>query len=196
MHIPTPVIEMYAYTMKLILGQKTCFDQLDHEISNTNLPSRVTHKKFLNPPVTKTYWEGSNHVAKLLHKKWSQKIRSFWRYFILKNQEIRRPQMLNYLKWLNQSVLSMDSTHMQKNSMIAQFSHDITRIQHWELFFKCQGVSAHTQVNGLNKKDVLTDFPTKRKKLTSDISSFLRQSWITVLKHFRRKWPHLLEIIH
>lgn len=114
MHIPTPVIEMYAYTMKLILGQKTCFDQLDHEISNTNLPSRVTHKKFLNPPVTKTYWEGSNHEAKLLHKKWSQKIRSFWRYFILKNQEIRRPQMLNYLKWLNQSVLSMDSTHMQK----------------------------------------------------------------------------------
>ena len=49
MHIPTPVIEMYAYTMKLILGQKTCFHQLDHEISNTNLPSRVTHKKIPKP---------------------------------------------------------------------------------------------------------------------------------------------------
>ena len=86
--------------------------------------------------------------------------------------------------------------YAKKNSIIAQFSHDITQIHHWELFLKCQGVPGHTQVNGPYKKDVLTDFPTKRKKLTSDISSFLRQSWITVLKHFRRKWPHLPEIIH
>ena len=61
----------------------------------TSFTSTDTIKELPSPLVTKINSVGFIHDAELLCKKWSQKIKPLWRYFMQKNQAI----------WLEETIL-------------------------------------------------------------------------------------------
>ena len=61
------------------------FDK-ESKTSENKLDFKEHQQIISNPSVTTAYSVGSNHDIKLLYKKWSQKVKPFWRYFMFKNQ--------------------------------------------------------------------------------------------------------------